>query len=163
MERRGDQSQSARGRSLSPKRAVTRAVIETLEGRVLLSGNPATLAPLMASPAVRALVSPAPSALWASAAPATRSSAPLTLPASGLDPEVLAVTVKAPGIKSTIPTTPLDSAVTILYVDASMSGGSHDGSSWANAYQELQQALGAATSGHSDSGRLRHLYAYQRH
>ena len=34
-----------------------------------------------------------------------------------------------------------------VYVDASVATGSHNGSSWSNAYQDLQQALTAATSG----------------
>ena len=34
-----------------------------------------------------------------------------------------------------------------VYVDASVSTGTHDGSSWTNAYQDLQQALTAATGG----------------
>ena len=34
----------------------------------------------------------------------------------------------------------------IIYVDASVSGGKDDGSSWANAFDSLQEALGAAES-----------------
>ena len=34
-----------------------------------------------------------------------------------------------------------------IYVDASVTSGAHNGGSWANAYQDLQQALGAAVSG----------------
>ena len=95
MTRRGNQSQSARAQSLSPKRAVRQAVIETMERRVLLSAIPSTLHPLVASPAVRAFVSPAPSVL-----PLRVSGAlPLTLPTAGLDPQVLAATVKAPPTK----------------------------------------------------------------
>ena len=39
-----------------------------------------------------------------------------------------------------------------LYVDVNSPGPTHDGSSWANAYVDLQAALGAAASGNQNSG-----------
>ncbi|MGB1260056.1 MAG: hypothetical protein ACPG6P_08460, partial [Akkermansiaceae bacterium] len=35
----------------------------------------------------------------------------------------------------------------VRYVDAQVSGGAGDGSSWANAYTKLQDALAASSSG----------------
>ena len=40
-------------------------------------------------------------------------------------------------------------AQTTHYVDTNVSGGDGDGTSWANAYTDLQDALGASTSGDS--------------
>ncbi|MCB0018766.1 MAG: hypothetical protein KDE09_13330 [Anaerolineales bacterium] len=42
---------------------------------------------------------------------------------------------------------PVRAGLPIVYVDASVVGGNNDGSSWANAYSDLQDALAVVTSG----------------